>query len=255
MLSREQIREYQDDFLDLADKFSTRLNKVILPIRLGIFTLYSIKKLSIFNKSIIDILDHYLRDEDFNHHGERYRSGKSDQDKIDFAKFVFDALAKDSKLGNRLFDQEELLLQLFEHYNSDKNTLFKQMFKIRQELLKDGDSNIMLEHRFEQTPTLLLVLPLQQEQTNYVLRKHKRLMDYFARIVFVSEQEDKDYYQNEITALLLDSQVKNRLKNGVSIGNCTFKYLAYSNSQIKNHSFWMICEDGISFKEIIDGLG
>jgi len=55
---------------------------------------------------------------------------------------------------------------------------------------------------------------------------------------------------------LLESQVKNRLVRGVSIGNCTYKYLAYSSSQIKNHSFWMICEDEkIKAVQIIGGLG
>ena len=47
------------------------------------------------------------------------------------------------------------------------------MFKVRQELIADASLNLMLEHRFVQTPTLLLVKPLQREQTNYVLRKYK----------------------------------------------------------------------------------
>ena len=62
----------------------------------------------------------------------------------------------------------------------------------------------MLEHRFEQTPTLLLVLPLQREQTNYVIRKYRNKMDYFARIVFVNEQEDKDFYNHEVSQILLE---------------------------------------------------
>ena len=62
------------------------------------------------------------------------------------------------------------------------------MFKVRQELIADASSNLMLEHRFVQTPTLLLVKPLQREQTNYVLRKYKSKTDNFARSVFVSEQ-------------------------------------------------------------------
>ena len=71
------------------------------------------------------------------------------------------------------------------------------------------------------------------------------------RIVFVSESTKIDYYQHEITAILLDSQVKNRLDRGVSIGNCNFKFLAYSNSQIKNHSFWMLCEDTLKINNLI----
>jgi len=62
------------------------------------------------------------------------------------------------------------------------------MFRMRQELIADANSNMMLEHRFIQTPTLLLVKPFQREQTNYVLRKYKSKSDNFARIVLVSEQ-------------------------------------------------------------------
>ena len=86
-------------------------------------------------------------------------------------------------------------------------------------------------------------------------QKYRPLLDYFARIVFVSEQEDKDFYQHEITQLLLESQVKNRLQHGVSIGDCKFEYLAYSNSQIKNHSFWLLCQEKITRPTIINGLG
>ena len=122
-------------------------------------------------------------------------------------------------------------------------------------MLEIEGENLMLEHRFEQTPTLLLVMPLQREQTNYVLRKYRHKMDFFARIVFVNEKEDKDFYDNEIAQILLDSQVTNRLQRGVSIGNCTFKFLAYSNSQIKNHSFWMICDEFAKSNEVISDLG
>jgi len=34
------------------------------------------------------------------------------------------------------------------------------MFSVRQDMMSTGDNNFMLEHRFLQTPTLLLVQPL-----------------------------------------------------------------------------------------------
>ena len=40
------------------------------------------------------------------------------------------------------------------------------------------------------------------------------------RIVFVSEKQEKDHYQHDIMAQLLDLQVKNRIKKGVAIGDC-----------------------------------
>ena len=60
MLSPENVRINQDEFLELAKQFQTKLNEVILPVRLGIFTLYSVKKLSIFNRNVLKILDFYI---------------------------------------------------------------------------------------------------------------------------------------------------------------------------------------------------
>ena len=55
------VKAEQDAFLELAEQFKESLNKVILPIRLGIYALYSIKKVSIFNKTIVQILEWYVK--------------------------------------------------------------------------------------------------------------------------------------------------------------------------------------------------
>ena len=73
MLSPEEMQNERDKFIELSEKFRDKLNEVILPIRLGIYTLYSTKKVSIFNESIIDILDYYIRDDNFKYeyHGRK----------------------------------------------------------------------------------------------------------------------------------------------------------------------------------------
>ena len=78
---------------------------------------------------------------------------------------------------------------------------------------------MLFEYRFEQTPTLLLVLPRQREQTNHVIRRRLTFKNNFARIVFVSEKQEKDHYINDIMTQLLDLQVKDRLKRGIFIGD------------------------------------
>ena len=47
--------------MELAERFKRSLNKVILPLRLGIFALYSTKKVSIFNKTMVEILENYAK--------------------------------------------------------------------------------------------------------------------------------------------------------------------------------------------------
>ena len=60
-MSYDEIKSQQDEFLQLAEQFQEKINQVILPVRLGIYTLYSVKKVAIFNKSILKMLDYYIK--------------------------------------------------------------------------------------------------------------------------------------------------------------------------------------------------
>lgn len=53
-----------------------------------------------------------------------------------------------------------MLKLVFEHLNSPDHHLFRYLFRLRQEMIESEGQNLMLEHRFVQTPTLLLVQPL-----------------------------------------------------------------------------------------------
>lgn len=49
------------------------------------------------------------------------------------------------------------------------------------------------------------------------------------------------------------------IKSGFSIGNLAFKFLGYSNSQLKNHSCWFLCTNNpdkmISEEQIVSFMG
>ena len=53
MLSPEDMQIERDNFIQLAESFRDKLNEVVLPVRLGIYALYSTKKVSIFNKYVL----------------------------------------------------------------------------------------------------------------------------------------------------------------------------------------------------------
>ena len=72
-------------------------------------------------------------------------------------------MTKDASLGHDKNNQTNMLKLVFEHLNSRQNQLFRQMFELRHELIEEEGQDLMLEHRFVQTPTILLVLPLQRE--------------------------------------------------------------------------------------------
>ena len=65
--------------------------------------------------------------------------------------------------------------------------------------MRTGASDFMLEHTFLQTPTVLLVSRLKREQTNAITRKYRAYTDEFVRIIFVSDQNEKDHYQHGIS--------------------------------------------------------
>lgn len=86
---------------------------MILPVRLGIYSLYSIKKVAIFNSSILKILDYYIKQEDFQHDGARQKDGSADTEAIEYAKFILDQMTRKPDLSHDKAGQEKLLWQVF----------------------------------------------------------------------------------------------------------------------------------------------
>ena len=74
-----------------------------MPIRLGIFALYSTKKVSIFNKTMVDILESYAKRRDSIFKQENYyevleRGDERELENIEFQLYFFDHLAKTPKI-------------------------------------------------------------------------------------------------------------------------------------------------------------
>jgi hypothetical protein len=74
-----------------------------------------------------------------------------------------------------------------------------------------------------------------------VLRKKSKYTDYFFRIGIVTDSLEKGYYFTDRNVYLL-KYIKDVISKGISIGDSHFSYLNYSNSQLKNHSLWMVCD-------------
>lgn len=100
----------RENFILLAELFRDKLNEVIIPIRLGIYTLYSVKKISIFNRRVLDILDYYISRSDFKYelYGRKdcIASRAQDREVVEFAKFVLDEMTKSQQLQHNKPDQE-----------------------------------------------------------------------------------------------------------------------------------------------------
>ena len=84
-----------------------------MPVRLGIYSLYSIKKVAIFNSSILKILDYYINQEDFQHDSDLQKDGSADTVAIEYAKFILDQMTRKPDLRHDKPGQEKLLWHTF----------------------------------------------------------------------------------------------------------------------------------------------
>lgn len=95
------------------------------------------------------------------------------------------------------------------------------------------------------TPTLIKYSAGHEEESNRVIRKFKQLLPNFIRLSFVNEDNDKGYYFNGDGCQnnFILGYIFRIISQGFSLGKCNFKFLAYSNSQLKSHSAWFLCEN------------
>ena len=97
MLTPQRVKQEQEEFLELAERFKRSLNKVILPIRLGVYALYSTKKINIFNSAIVDVLEKYSKKVLYQQQGfaDVLKKGvKSDLYDIEYQLYFWDYLNK-----------------------------------------------------------------------------------------------------------------------------------------------------------------
>jgi hypothetical protein len=88
----------------------------------------------------------------------------------------------------------------------------------------------------------------EPEETNRVIRKHKKNIDMFVRTTFTDENYSKGYYCGDENKQLLHHIYK-FLRDGIllhpaseGVLEARLTSLSYSNSQLKNHSLWMVQE-------------
>ncbi|KAF7368515.1 RNA-dependent RNA polymerase [Mycena venus] len=102
------------------------------------------------------------------------------------------------------------------------------------------------------TPTRVLLFPELIETGNRVLRAWKAQMDagLFIRVGFADEDGRLRVTKKITEADNIDpsggilARIENVLKNGLCVAGRYYVFLAAGESQLKDHSCWMVCEDG-----------
>lgn len=104
------------------------------------------------------------------------------------------------------------------------------------------------------TPSTIEFKFVTRNMPNRVIRKFKKYIDDFIRVSFQSENHKADRYNRENNAPLL-MHIQKVMTDGFRIADKTFKFLHYSNSQMKAHSCWFMNEEKITYDHVIRSLG
>ncbi|GAO14543.1 hypothetical protein UVI_02032540 [Ustilaginoidea virens] len=106
------------------------------------------------------------------------------------------------------------------------------------------------------TPTTIRFSSPTVETSNRILRKYSQLQDRFLRVQFLEESEFGSIGRNREQNDDVWSRVERTLFEGVRIGNRTYEYLAFGNSQLRLSSAYFFCPtDHVSCADIRAWMG
>lgn len=95
------------------------------------------------------------------------------------------------------------------------------------------------------TPSTIYVSSPVQETTNRVLRRYASDVDRFIRVQFMDERTEGRLYPHPNGDMKdgLFNRVFRTLRHGIVLGDRHFKFLAFGNSQIREHGAYFYCEN------------
>lgn len=127
------------------------------------------------------------------------------------------------------------------------------------------DKGLVYVHRVQVTPSRIYFCGPEVNLSNRVLRNFADDTDNFLRVSFLDENMDKLHLFDLISRssiidvereTKLHQRVLSTLKNGISIGDKKFEFLAYSSSQLRDNSVWMFASrKGLTAYDIRKWMG
>lgn len=99
------------------------------------------------------------------------------------------------------------------------------------------------------SPSSVSITGPTHDSSNRILRQFPGFEDRFIRVAFADDDGQQYRYKADVNIEhLVRSQVLPVLRNGFKLGGRLFEYLAYSQSALKQHSFWFV-------RPFVDGYG
>ena len=258
-LTDEETTQEVKALIERANQFVERINDLKLQTRLAIMALLSQRKASIYNDSLIMLME-LLCSDDWNR-GDDLDASSDSEDLVTNDKNTTKAAFIIDKMHTTLCCveyPETNLVKKFKMCADDPQVLqeYDDLITQRQESKKVN--NFLIQRRVKVTPTMILYSRAQEEESNLVIRKFKDVLFNFCRLSFVGDDLLKGYYFGDNKGFIV-GYLHQVITSGFQLGNLKFEFLGYSNSQLKNHSFWFMCNNNpdspISEAQIVNFMG
>ncbi|KAB2624280.1 RNA-dependent RNA polymerase 1 [Pyrus ussuriensis x Pyrus communis] len=131
------------------------------------------------------------------------------------------------------------------------------------------DDGMVYVHRVQVTPSKVYFCGPEVNLSNRVLRKYPQDIDNFLRVSFVDEDLGKIHSKDlcsrprtsntsaeEERRTRVYERIFSTLRNGIVIGDKKFEFLAFSSSQLREHSVWMFASRSeLSAQDIRNWMG
>ncbi|PIL32055.1 RNA-dependent RNA polymerase [Ganoderma sinense ZZ0214-1] len=110
------------------------------------------------------------------------------------------------------------------------------------DLFSTGDTSAPFNClRFTVTPTTIILEGPFPERSNRVMREYFRNQDCFLRVSFQDENRLQYRFDREVDGRdFINRRVKHFLQHGIKIAGADFRFLAYSQSALKEHAVWFV---------------
>ncbi|CDW77053.1 rna-directed rna polymerase [Stylonychia lemnae] len=208
--------------IELNKKFKYIIDKLRLPIIFSMMAMLSNDKVNLFNEKFLEFIE-FLQISDYNR----------TEDQAQLASFLIDKMIIGEKFDYK--KQSDInYVTVFQRYREDKENE-NDFCRSKQSI------NFLRQRRLFISPTIDYYQPAQEDESNRVIRKYQDYLSRFVRVSFVNEYLEKGFYFTENMEWVL-GYIHHVLYNGLQLGKYILRFLSYSNSQIKNHSCWMIVE-------------
>ncbi|XP_020584591.1 probable RNA-dependent RNA polymerase 1 isoform X2 [Phalaenopsis equestris] len=163
------------------------------------------------------------------------------------------ALEKMTYLKSSCFHPAKWLQEQYAKLQRSKNHSFSASIAL--------DDGLVYVHRVQVTPSKVYFYGPEINVSNRVVRNYAEEINNFIRVSFVDEDEGKMRStdlapRSGVRRTKIYKRILSTLRNGITIGDKNFEFLAFSSSQLRENSTWMFASsNGVTAASIRNWMG